>query len=142
MDPLSVTASVLTLVAAAGQSCKFVSSLVRQVNGAQDEIKKQCLVIDALSTTFVKMGTLLGTLPGTVQASSEIVRSLEDFVKEVRAIEVLAHDSNQLVGGRNGQSLCARVKWVLIGEKRWERFIKDLVIWNTVFSNELKMIQM
>lgn len=142
MDPLSITASVLTLVATAGHSCVYVSSLIKHTSNAPDDIKRQCVAIDALSATFGRLGTLLTTIPASVQINAEFAQHLNNFIIEVKEVEHLTNGANELISRRGVGSTRARVKWALGGEKRWRAFIENMALWNTIFSNELQTIQM
>ncbi|KAH8883402.1 ankyrin [Thozetella sp. PMI_491] len=141
MDPLSITASALTLLAAASESCKSASKLYRQLSNAPADIREQSVSLEALSHTFGRLLTLLKDLPPPVVPSSTLVERLQEFLADIREAQIVVEEFNSLLGQGRARETLARVKWTATSHGKVKIFSRQTKQWNAIFMAELHATQ-
>lgn len=144
MDPVSVAANVIALLSAATVTCRVLCELTAGVAGAGDSVRADLTSISALQTTLGSLHNALENLPPPITATDKLLRHLQDFLTESQDVERSMGQLGTLLapGSRRGHRAVASVKWAVAGEKKLKAFLARALFWNTIFSNELQIVQM
>jgi hypothetical protein len=142
MDPISATASVLALLTAATDSCKFLSKNIRTIYNAPVDIQAQCDIIEAMLATLTRISVLWKDLPPPIAVSSELSQKLTSFVEEIEDVKISMKQLSKSLTRGSVHGAIVRIKWTAFGTDRLSRFMKRTIHWNSIFSNEIQAIQM
>ncbi|KAL9116731.1 MAG: hypothetical protein Q9187_006741 [Circinaria calcarea] len=135
MDPLSITASIITIIGVGGQAAKAVRKLA-SLKGAPDlvlalnnEISDLHLVVLAIQDVFQRQQTsgLLfpGSWPGEANVNASVTKSLRDANEKVVELEALHNRLITSASGPSGSATLNRTAW-LREQKRVKKMQEDL----------------
>jgi hypothetical protein len=142
MDPLSVSASVITLLAAATTSCRALSSLYHETSRATENASASSALFHALLSHFAQLEVICRALPASSIVMLELHQRLCVFLRDIKN-DALAIESvrKEMTRSRVRRTL-ANIKWTTTTHDRSEKFLEKLHAWNVIFSNNLQVIQM
>jgi hypothetical protein len=135
MDPVSVAASLLTLLGAAGATCEFVYNFILDIADIPDEIRSQAIKLQCLHQSI---STLLDIyrrddLPPELQIDPFLERNIRIFLDDVRKVETKIQSSSQRLDGSRTRRLWERLTW-LSSDRRLRKFYGSLDDWIKIFS--------
>jgi len=141
MDPLSVSASIITLLAAAGGSCKFVYNSIFDIADAPAEVQSYRSRLECLERTFSTLLQIYSTLPQDIQVDTVLQNRLVEFGKEIQAMKRSIGAKDNLVRLSYGHRMRERCKW-LLHDRQLQKFLCSLEQWDLVFSQAIASIHM
>jgi hypothetical protein len=142
MDPVSVSASVVTLLAAAGGSCKFLHAFVLDIADAPQDIRKQNEMLNCLTHTLTRLSQVCSEIPENFRFETPLHEWIARFSTEVSStrdrIEVRAASLDH---GRYIRRIQGSFRWVIF-DRQLRKFYGSLEHWNIVFSQACNALQM
>jgi hypothetical protein len=135
MDPVSFSASILTLLITAGNSCQRIHDLMVGISDAPYEIHSQTAKVRCLHQTISNLIRVydLPDLPPDLKMDSVLRVHIEDFLFEIERINSKVQSKGQMLQKSRGQNIWARVKW-LLSDRQMRKFYESLDRWNAIFS--------
>lgn len=142
MDPLSASASVLTLLAAAGSSCGFLHSLVVNISDAPQDIKRQNETLRCLHHTLMHLSQIYASLPEEHRLETPLHEWISNFATEVSSIRSKVDDrAKSLQKGQRIRRFQESLRWIPF-DRHLRKFFESLDHWNVVFQQACAALQM
>jgi hypothetical protein len=135
MDPISFSASLLTLLGAAGGSCKFVYNFILDISDAPSDIHSHTVKLRCLQrtiSTLIRVYSHAG-LPPDLQIDPTLQMYIVDFVQEIEAIKEKIEERQRSLDRGPARHLWERLKWVS-SDRQLHKFYQNLDHWNTIFK--------
>lgn len=142
MDPLSVTASAVTVIELLSQSCLFLCDFLRNFCDAPVNVKHHHMALQALYAGLRKVQDLHTKNPSTVELSPEFSALVPEWLADFVAVEAKLRKIRDRLGEGRGTRSWARVTWALSSEQWLEKFLKRVHVYHAVFSSELMLVLM
>ena len=140
MDPLSASASVLTILGAAGGTCKILYDLIVDFKDAPEDMKWQNRKLQRLQENLICLLKTCDKLPNELQLATHFDGMLE-FVQQINVINVdIERRTTSLSRGKT-----ARVKEIgkwLLQDRHLKRFFDNLEHYNTILSHAISAAQL
>jgi hypothetical protein len=133
MDPISFTASLLTLITAAGQSCKVISEFVLDIHDAPKDIHAQSNKLQCLQQSFRHLFGVFIALPPDLQLDTVLQQNLVSFTQEIDSFTTKVQGMGIRLDQGRVQHAWERVKW-LASDRDLKRFNQSLDHWDRVFA--------
>lgn len=140
MDPLSASASVLTLLGAAGGTCKILYGLIIDFKDAPKEIEWQNKKLQRLLKNITCLLKICDKLPKELELATYF-ECMQEFVQEINMINVdIERRKISLSRGKTARvkEIC---KW-LLHDRHLRRFFDNLEHYNTILSHAISAAQM
>jgi hypothetical protein len=136
MEPVSFTASVLTLLAAAGGSCKFLYNFVLDVSDAPSEIYSQNSKLSSLHRTFLGLIQIYESpeLPPELQLDSDLHKNLLRFIDAIDAFKTKIQRRGRRLDRNRRHHAWERLIW-LSSDRELHKFYSSLDNWDIIFRN-------
>jgi hypothetical protein len=141
MDPISLTASLLTLIAAAGQSCKVITEFVLDIHDAPKEIHAQLVKLQCLQRSFCQLLGVFRSLPPDFQLGTDLKRELTSFVQDIDNFKEKVKVKGIRLGQGRVQHAWERVKW-LANDRDLKKFNQSLDEWDRIFAASASAAQL
>lgn len=142
MDPVSVSASVITLLAAAGGSCKFLHTFVLDITDAPQEIRKQNEILKCLTHTLMYLSQVCGEISENFCSESGLPEWITRFNTEVSSTrDRIEAKATSLARGRYIRRMQCNFRWITF-DRHLRKFYGSLEHWNIVFSQGCSALQL
>lgn len=133
MDPISFTASLLTLITAAGQSCKVISEFVLDIHDAPKDIYAQSIKLQCLQQSFHHLLSVFAALPPDLQLDTVLQQNVISFTQEIDRFTAKVQGMGIRMDQGRVQHAWERVRW-LASDRDLKRFNQSLDHWDRVFA--------
>ena len=140
MDPLSITASAITVVSLLSQSCLSVFDFLQRCSNAPVDIKTHHLAIQALHADLRKIQDLHTKNPLIIELSPELSALIPEILADFLTVETKLRKLRTKFGQGRGTKVWARVTWSLSSEQRLGKFLDRAQIYHAVLISELLLI--
>jgi hypothetical protein len=140
MDPISTVASVVTLLGAAGGSCKFFYEFIYDIIEAPVEIRACNTRLESLDCTLSTLLQIYSSLPQDTPVDTILIIRIQEFLDETKAVQGRVGAISSWTSLGRGQRMRARCRW-LATDRRLQKFFASLEQWNTVFSQAMLAVQ-
>lgn len=140
MDPHLTAASVLTVLGAAGGTCKVLYNLILDLKDAPSDIRRQNKKLQHLHENISCLLQVCNELPTDLQLVTHL-NGVHEFFQDMRSISLdLEHKKIGLNHGRAGRvkEIC---KWLLF-DRQLKKFFQNLEHYNIIFSHALWAAQL
>jgi len=141
MDPLSGSASIVTLLGIAGSCCGSLCASLRSFSDAPADIRYQCVSIQSLQTTFKDLGALYADVPASYQFNRGLASKVSEFLGKTQDAEKKIALANAMLSRGTTIRTWTRLKWSLTTHRWLKRLFDDLEFWNMIFSQEVAAVQ-
>lgn len=147
MDPISIPASLVTLLAASGSTCRVLHSLILNLKDAPGDIRLQNKKLQCLTGTITCLLQVYNVLSKDAQLKAHLtelephVRGVSDFIQEISSIEAkIQRKKASLSRGRvsHAKESC---KWLLF-DRQLKKFFDNLEHYNIILSHALWAAQL
>ena len=142
MDPLSVTASAVTVAGLLSQSCLFVSDFLRNFSDASFDIKNHHLALQALHADLRKIQDLHTKNPSIVELTPEFSVLVPEMLADFTTVEAKLRKIRGKLRESKGSKAWARLTWSLSSEQWLEKFLSRVHTYHAIFSSELMLVLM
>jgi hypothetical protein len=135
MDPVSLAASLVTLLAAAGAICEFAYNFILDISEVPDEVHTQAIKIRCIRQSFSSLVRFYerSDLPPELHLDPFLENSIRNFLKDISVFETeMVRKSTGLVKSRT-RHLKERLTW-LSSDRRVRKFYSALDDWMKIFS--------
>jgi hypothetical protein len=140
MDPLSVTASAITLLGAAGGTIKVVYNAISTFKDAPREIKAHSKSLESFCFTIDNLKLACEQIPNEFPLNLDRC-GLEELTQEARVLEKKLKTKSARVTANNVGRWHEGCKWLLF-DLQTKKFFKSLDTWNIVLFQALWTAQM
>ena len=143
MDPLSATASVLTVVEAACSSSKFICTFFQSISHASDDIHHYRAILQALQESLTQLRTVCTLTDFSREHAAKLLSKANEYFNELKAAEEhISLIDRSLQAGRIRRTWTL-VQWTLLKGEPWvDRFFKQMTMWTSMIKCDLILIQM
>ena len=142
MDPLSATASAVTVVGLLSQSCLFVFDFLRNFSDASFVIKNHYLALQALHADLRKIQDLHTKNPSLVELTPQFSVLIPEMLADFTTVEAKLRKIRGKLGEGKGTKAWARVTWSLSSEQWLDKFLSRVQTYHAIFSSELMLVLM
>ena len=142
MDPISATASMITIVEVACKSCHALHDFLRGISEAPDDIKQHRATLRSLKSTLHCMQSLIADPTVGQHLLRNVGTSLEECSMDLQSVDAKCRKAQGAMQRGKMRNGVTRVRWYLSGEHSLEKFFARLQRWYTIFSLEMSTIQM
>jgi hypothetical protein len=140
MDPISTSASILTLLGAAAGTCKVLYALILDLKDAPKDIRWQNGKLQRLQENITCLLKICDKLPGKLHLAISF-DGVQEFIQEINNINVdIEKRRNSLDDGK-----AARIKGVckwLLFDRHLRRFFDNLEHYNMIFGHAIAAAQL
>jgi hypothetical protein len=140
MDPVSAVASIITLLAAAGSSCRFLHDFIHTLAEAPAEMQSQNTRLESLHRAFSNLLQIYSSLPQDTPVDTVLTSRINEFIREISTVKERVVANNVLITPGRRHNIRARFKW-LASDHQLQKFLASLQQWNVVFSQEMLAVQ-
>jgi hypothetical protein len=141
MDPFSASASLLTILGAAGSSIKCIHQLVLNFKDAPADIEGYRNHLECLYQTITCLTRVYKTLPPDFQLDARISRCLREFTKETGEVHSKLERKLVSMGESRGHRMRESFRWLLF-DRKVKKYFASLEHWNTILSQTAAALQM
>lgn len=141
MEPLGATASLLTLLASAGQSCKFLYALCVDFSEAPKDIQDQAVKLQSFDIVVQQLLKAYERLPSEFGVDIELREQIALFESEVTSMRIRVE--RRLDASRQGRKRQLResCKWLLF-DRQMTKFLQSADHWSLIMSHAAMAAQM
>jgi hypothetical protein len=138
-DPLSIAASIASLLTISIQSCRYISNFFTQVSSAPAEVSFYRLCFQALHATFSELQIIFTdcSLVGVVLFPPGFDHRLESCKKDLEAVQAIINDMEQKMKGTRMRRTWASINNTLFTHERLEKFSNRLQQYQALFTLDL-----
>ena len=142
-DPLSITASVLTVVACAAQSCDGLCRFLRSISEVSEDIQHHIAALQALQSTFAGIAALERDIPIRAFIKPAFKVRLNECMLDLQEMEKLVKSFHiQLEEGRV-RRMWTRVRWSSLSHNhKLQKYLSRIESYHTTFSLDLLLLNM
>jgi len=135
LDPISATASVITLLGAAGQTCKVLYNFFLDIADAPSEIRDHSIRLECLHRTLSTLVQVYSELPENVPTDAPLCSRITEFMKE-------AEKARDKFSGRDCSplSIRERLRW-FSSDRQLRKFFTSLTQWDIIFTQAILAAQ-
>ena len=142
MDPFSAAASAVSVAGLLGQSCLFISNILRDISGAPADIEHHQAALNAFCAALRKIDTLCSENESVIELSPEFSALLHAWLKDFRTAEAKLREICQKVDKGRGTRTWTKMKWALSLDRWLDKFLRRVQDYHSIFSLELMTILM
>lgn len=140
MDPVSTTASILTVLGAAGSTCKVIYNAILDFKDAPHDIKLQNKKLQCLHGTINCLLHVCKSLPEEFQLASHLM-GMDDFIRDISFINVKIQRQSEALDRRKIIRIKESCKWFLF-DRELRKFFDNLEHYNMILSHAVSIAQM
>jgi len=133
MDPVSLSASFVTLLASGAASCKFIYNSLLDFSDAPLEIATQAAKLKCLHGTILSTVEAYSKLPPDLHLDPNLEDQIQRFVLHVEKIKVIIENKSYGLNRSRSHHLRERCLW-LSSDRKLRKFYESLDHWNIIFS--------
>lgn len=141
MDPISASASMLTILSAAGGSVKFIHSFIISLQDAPSELRAHNAQLDCLHRTIAFLEKVCTELPKDFQLDASLHTHIVNFTREVNLVRAIVEEKNAMMGKGRGYRIRESFRWLLF-DRQLKKFFNSLDHWHTIFSQAISASQL
>lgn len=141
-DPLSVTASTLTVVGFAAQSCQLLSNFFYSFYDAPKDLQHHIAALHALRSTFAGIATLEKEIPDTSCFTPDFCVRLRDCILDFQVTERRLKSLCTHLEEGSVRRIWTRVKWSSIDQTKIKKFLARVESYHATFSLDLLLLNM
>lgn len=141
MDPLSASASILTILGAAGGSVKFLHQFILDFKDTPTELRSYSSHLECLHCTITCLMQVYDNLPPTFRLDARIAGWAAEFMEETTAVRSILEKKVVSMSEGRGQRVRESLRWMLF-DRKVRKFFASLEHWNMIFSHAAAASQM
>jgi hypothetical protein len=135
-DPISATASVLTMLGAAGGTSKFLYNLIVDIADAPSEIRAHMIRFECLNRTLSTLIQTYGSLPQDIPPDTVLCDRLSQFLEEAERIRTKFQGKTEA----STFGIRERCRW-LYSDRHLKKFLASLQQWDMIFTQAILAVQ-
>jgi len=141
MDPVSISASLVTLLAAGAASCRFVYEFVRGISDGPLEINSQAAKLKCLLQSMSDIVDVYTTLSSELNLEPQLELQIRRAIRDIRATETRIRIKSLKLADSRLQNFRERCLF-LSTDRRIKKLYSSLDQWNNIFSQATSTVQM
>lgn len=141
MEPIGVSASILTLLNAAGESCKFLYNLYIDLEGAPEEIRAQAIKLQCLNLAVHQLVESYKKLPKEFEVDPRVADEVKQFEGQVTSMQRKIQRKSTKVSQGRRQRAWQSCKWLLF-DRQMNRFLQSVDHWSIIINQAAIAAQM
>ena len=148
-DGLSAAASVIAVVACAGEFSKLLFDFIHEVKSVPEHVRHLTEAIESLRITLLRLQRCLGGLSPNLYITPQFDRRLRECLVRLKlfnhGMANLDQNLNKQVSGYRGWEQRAKrsiykVKWLTTEKRKTQAFLEDIRLYQAEFALELLML--
>jgi hypothetical protein len=140
MDPVSATASILTLLGAAGGSCKFLFNFLHDLSDAPHDIQVQNKKLGCLYETLTALSQMYAQLPADFQSHPHLQGKLLEFAQDLGKVRGRIEVKTTALGKGRRHKVQESFKWLFF-DRQLKKLFDSLDHWDMVLSQAMMASQ-
>lgn len=142
-DPLSATASVITVAGVAAQTCEYLYKTVRCLSDAPKEVRRHVVALQALQSTLTGIAALEKDIPNPGIFTEEFKIRLRECISDLQAMEQHAKPFQQQFDEGTARRTWAKVRWSSVDHKyRLKKYLARIESHYAILSLGLSLLHM
>lgn len=141
MEPVGATASMLTLLAAAGQSCKFLYTLSVDLSEAPKDIQNQAVKLQSFDLTVQQLLKAYEKLPPEFEVDARLRAEIARFESEVTSMRIKIERKLDASRQSRKHQFRESCKWLLF-DRQMTKFLQSADHWSLIMSHAAMTAQM
>ena len=143
MDPLSVAASVITLLDAACKSSKFIYSFFRDIIDGPSVVQNHCIFLQVLQGSLTQLREICAIVEPQNELVMKIRTNVNQCLKDLEIAERRIMVADRNMRSRNTRRTWALVRWALFKGDPWiHNFFSRMKMWQNTFACDLMLLQL
>lgn len=142
MDPFSAAASALSTAGLLGQSCLFISNLLRDISDAPADIEHHQAALEALNAGLRRIDLLRSENKSVIELTPEFSALLCAWLKDFEIAEAKLRVVCKKVAKGRGTRTWTKMKWSLSLDHWLASFLRRVQGYHSIFTTELMVILM
>ena len=142
MDPISCVSSLVTLLAAAGQSCTCIAGMLQDFKECSLETRRYCATLDAIRATSDRLQVLWSRHKLKLEIAPQAFLDLGNCAREIVKAEKMLSKASRRVNDGRSHSVIARASWVFSRKTRLESILAKITMWQRTFSYFMDVVSL
>lgn len=141
MEPVGASASILTLLGATGESCKFIYNLYVDLSDAPKDIQTQTKKFQSFNLTIQQLIVAYEKLPSDFEVDIRLQKEIATFQIEVTSMKIRLE--RRFDAMRQSRSLRWKecCKWLLF-DRQLNKFLNTMDHWYMIMNQAATIAQM
>lgn len=140
MEPVSTTASFLTVLGAAGSTCKTLHNLILDLKDADHDIRLQCKKLRCLRTTITCLLQVCDRVSADFQLEPHLY-GVDEFIHDIDVISAKLEKRRNSIGDGAVNRAMESCRWLLF-DRTLKKFFDNLEHYNMIISHALWAAQL
>jgi hypothetical protein len=138
-DPLSIAASIASLLTLGIQSCRCLDKFFSKISDAPVEVKLYQLCFQAMDATFCELQTICGSWPTTGEVTFPIgfAKRLTSCTEDLQSVDAFIRRVELDMGTTRVKRTCAKVKYAMFADDRLGKLSVRLQQYQASFTLDL-----
>ena len=141
MDPISLCASLLAILAASKQSCSLLFIFFRSILHAPKEVYVQSHLLNGLAHSFASLHELCTGYGDSLRLPKHFEAEVRDCLNDLQLVETKLRALGLMLASGASRRIWARVKWSLSSNDWLTNFFARVEIYHTQFGLQLVSAQ-
>ena len=139
MDPLSVTAGVVSILELLSHSCGFVTAFIRKISDCPVDIRRYQVILQALAKAIQDFHSLCTENVSHIKLSQEFSNMVAECMADFVLIEAKFRKVSKTCEQSRRRIAWARLRWSLTSEHWLGQFLSRVPHYCSAISLELQL---
>jgi len=140
MDPISVSASIITLLAAASSCCNFVHKVIINVADAPHDIRIHIKKLECLQGTLTCLVEIHPRLPPGFELAENLRDGIKEFAQDMCSLHMRVQAKIHSMEHGKGRRIRESCTWLF--DRHMRRSLDSLDHWHIILSQAASAAQM
>jgi hypothetical protein len=141
MEPIGLAASILTLLTAAGESCKFLHHVYVDLREAPQGMRTQATKLQCFALSIHQSIDTYKKLPKEFEIDLRLRDEIEQFEREISAMKVKIESRLDASNQGRRQRAKQSCKWLLF-DREMNKFLQSVDHWSNIMSQVTAVAQL
>ena len=142
-DPLSTTASILTVAGFAAKSCECIYNALKLFSDAPKDLQHHINAVQSLQSILADIAALEKDLPNSAIITPDLKARLQACTLDLQAVETLAKSFHSRLGEGRARRTWAKIRWSSMDQRQaLKRHLGRIESYHRTFSLELLLLNM
>ena len=141
-DPISITASVASILTISIQTCRYLGASFSQISEAPKEAEQYQLFFRALIAAFCELRKICGdsAAPGVCPFPPDFKDRLESCKEDLEEMQAFVDGIDKNMKGKKMKKTWTRISYVLFADERLKKFMNRLQMYQATFMLDLMTV--
>jgi len=141
MEPVGFSASIITLLAAAGGSCKYLHNLLLDFTEAPHDVQVQAMKLKCLEITVQQLIRAYQKSPCGFEAETWLQEEFKHFERQVTTMKAKMEKRAGLMGRGRTKRWKESCRWMLF-DREMNKFLLTVDHWSLILTHATSTAQL